>query len=194
MGTTSSVPWYIEVARHQGGKSFEGYTHWQTDAVRLSGEIVLLVSKAGKTGSLFTPYSRQPDNAQLLDIAVNELFASYHVTSVMLLDDPEDDKEYDRVKNAFDNVQQTQAGSAALREHYFVIAHNETTARRFLDEDAGRILMELGSDKGSNTRKLQVMAVVYWDKGIQFIVEGQVNEVEKMEQLVQLGVALASGQ
>ncbi len=115
-----------------------------------------------------------------------QMFLRYFVESVLHAA-PDD-------ASVFENVQQVQAGSDALRQRYTVLATSETTASRFLDDDAERMLLELVPEKWSDTQKLRVMAVVYWHRGIQFIAEGQIVEIDKLEQLIRLGLALVSGQ
>jgi hypothetical protein len=95
---------------------------------------------------------------------------------------------------AFEDAQPVQVGSDLLRQHYTVMATSEMAAARLLDEDAERTLVEMAAGQRSNRQKLQIVAVVYWSKGIQIAVNGQITEIEKLEYLVRLGLALASGQ
>ena len=114
------------------------------------------------------------------------MFLRHFVTNILRAA-PEDAR-------VFDAVQPVQAGSETLRQLYTVVATSQMTASNFLDDDAERMLLELAPEKWSDTRSLRVMAVVYWHKGIQLVTQEQILDIGKLEQLIQLGLALVSGQ
>lgn len=194
-GETGGVSWQIESYYRQSSNSSGSsgsmrYTRWWTEAAALSGEVVLLLPNS--VGSAFQALGSRDALKTLpggLGGLANSLIemAVRHLVTDVLHAAPEDAR-------AFDTVRQVQAGSEALRQHYAVLATGEMTANRFLDEDAERMLLELAPAPGVSTQKLRTMAVVYWHKGIQLIVERQIVEIDKLEQIVRLGLALVSGQ
>lgn len=197
-GKTNSIAWQIE-SRYQSnpsrGRNNSGstvrYTRWWTEAAALSGEVVLLIPKGagGAFQAISSANAMKSAPGMLAEMASSLIqMAMRHLVTEVLRAAPEDAR-------AFENLQQVQAGSDALRQHYAVLATHEKTASRFLDEDAERLLIELApTATGFSGQRLRTMAVVYWHKGIQFIVDGQIVEIDKLEQLVQLGLALVSGQ
>jgi hypothetical protein len=192
-GETNHVPWQIESyyyhSSNNRSSSSARYTRWWTETVSLSGEVVLLIPNVGNTFQAFSSMSAGGAVSGVIKGLVGDLvqmFLNYFVTNVLHAA-PEDAR-------AFEGAQQVQAGSEALRQHYTVVATNALTASRFLDEDAEQMLLELVSAKWNDGQKLQVMAVVYWQKGIQLVAEGQIVDIDKLEQIVRLGLALVSGQ
>lgn len=196
-GKTNGVSWemesyyrYSSSSRHSS--SSVRYTRWWTEAAALPDDVVLLVPK--QSGSPLQAMgtvnmsSLKGGQGMLAGFASSmiQMILNYLVTNVLHAA-PED-------AQAFENVQQVQAGSEALRQLYMVLSTSEGTASRFLDEDAERLLIEMAPRAGFGGPQLRTMAVVYWHRGIQFIVDGQIMEIDKLEQLIQLGLALASGQ
>lgn len=195
-GKTDNVSWQIESyyyhrSSSRGTSSSASYTRWWTEAAALSGEIVLLVPNMGNVFQALGPGGVMPAGGLAGGIAglassLIEMALRHFVTDVLHAA-PEDAR-------ALENARPVEAGSAALRKRYTVLATSEMTASRFLDDDAERMLLELVPEKWSDTHKPRVGAVLYWHKGIQLIAQDQITEIGMLEQLVQLGLALVSGQ
>lgn len=190
-GRTNSVSWQIESYSEYTQKtnqSLTRHTLWQADSVTLPGEavIVLFISNMRKS---FWPLD--PDRSRteittglaqpMLPMVLRNLVTFY------LRCAPDDTK-------VLDTVRQVQAGSDALHQHCVVLATSEAAASCFLDDDTEPRLLELASEKWNDTQKLRVMAIIYWYKGIQIIAQEQIVEIDEIEQLIQLGLALVSGQ
>jgi hypothetical protein len=192
-GKTDHVSWQIESHKHTStsGRSSNTvrYTRWWTEDVSLSGEVVLILPK--EMGSAFQAFNqaKAPGSAPggLAGLASSFIqMVLRHLVTEILNAAPDD-------AAVFENIQLVQAGSESLRQHYTILATSELTASRFLDEDAERMLLSLVATPGS-AQQMRTMAVVYWHRGIQFIVSQQIDDIDKLEQLVRLGVALVSGQ
>lgn len=189
-GRASDVPWQIESyyceSRSRIKFSLERYTRWSTEAAALSGEVVLLVPFTGKTYQAFGPGIGVWGGVARLNSSMFQEILHNFVTSVLHAA-PED-------AGTFDNAQLVQAGSEELQQHYTIVATSQKTAGRLLDEAAERVLLDLAPKKQRDGQKLRAIAVVYWHKGIQLIIDEQITDIGRLEQLVQCGLALASGQ
>lgn len=192
-GKADDVSWHLESYYHhsssrRGSSSSVRYTRWWTESPALSGEAVLVAPKGASifqaVGSASALRSAPGVLASLASSMI-QMALRLMVTEVLHAA-PED-------AQVFETIQQVQAGSEALRQQYMVLATSEMTAHRFLDEDAERMLLELVTPESSG-QQLRIMGVVYWPRGIQFIAEGQIVEIDRLEQLVRLGMALVSGQ
>jgi hypothetical protein len=149
--------------------------------------MVLLIPMTGK---VFQPFgaagAMMPGEMQGSTGSLIQMFLRFFVTKVLRAA-PDDAR-------VFDDIQQVQAGSNALRQSYAVLATSAMVADRFLDEDAEQMLMELASEKWSSAHNLQIMAIVYWHRGIQLITATQITDIDRLDLMVQLELALVSGQ
>jgi len=193
-GETNGVSWQIESyyrrtsssSRRSSSSTVEN-TRWWTESVSLSDDVVLLIPSMGKTFQSFGAAGAMiPGQLQGLAGSLIQMFLRFFVTEVLRAA-PDDAR-------VFDGIQQVQAGSDALRQRYTILATSEMIADRFLDEDAEQMLLELASEQWSSAHNLQVMAIVYWHRGIQLITANQITDIERLDQIVQLGLALVSGQ
>ncbi|MBN1313312.1 MAG: hypothetical protein JXB30_18040 [Anaerolineae bacterium] len=193
-GETDGVSWQLESyyrrsssSSSRGSGSSTQYTRWWTESVKLSDDVVLLLPSMGKTFQAFGAAGAMvPGELKGFAGSLIQMFLRFFVTNVLRAA-PDDAR-------VFDNIRQIQAGSDALRQRYTILATSDMVADRFLDEDAEQMLLELAPEKWSDAQSLRVMAIVYWHRGIQLVIEDQIVDIDKLEQIVRLGVALVSGQ
>ncbi|MBN1430662.1 MAG: hypothetical protein JXB07_19990 [Anaerolineae bacterium] len=188
-GETNGVSWQIEsLRRSSSGESNSpmGHTRWWTEAVSLSDEAVLLLPNMGSVfQSLGTGGAPSGSIAEKFGGLIHIVLRRF--ATDILNASPDD-------ASVLESIRPVQEGSEALRDRYTILATGTMAAGRFLDADAEQMLLELAPKSQRSGQGMRAMMVIFWHKGIQVIVEGQIVDVDRLEQLIRLGLALASGQ
>jgi hypothetical protein len=177
-GRSGGIDWAMEVHRHtesrgESGSSDVTWTRWQTDAVSLPGEVIVLLAIEG-----LERLNRRPKPGESVKKAggATKQILQYHIKGLLR----DDRKTIDLAERAA----LLEAGSVALRQRFnLILASTEAAASRFLGADFEALLTGW-------PEKPRLKGVVFSEKGI-FVELGMVTDMATLDILVQMGTALA---
>lgn len=149
------------------------WTRWQTDAVRLPGEVIVLLAIEGLERLRRRP---RPGESVMKAGGATKQILQLHIKGLLR----DDHKAIDLAERAA----LLEVGSMALRQRFnLILASTEAAASRFLGADFEALLMGWPEQP-------RLSGLVFSEKGI-FVELGMVTDMATLDILVQLGVALA---
>jgi hypothetical protein len=185
-GEKSGIQWKYDIELwHDSGGDNKRFSRWHTESVTLPGEAVLILPNFG--GATFQiGDSTQPLGQQtgMMGMVMNMLL-KFLVTQVLQADASD--------AELLKGVRVVQAGGAMLREKYVIMGSDENSAGRLLDSDAETVLLEWAAQFNSRTHP-KLTAIVFWQKGLSISIGYPTYDLNMVEKVVDLGLALASGQ